>query len=180
MKNLKFVLLVAISLSSGVSSAQNSLNEWMGDYAGDLILGFVNRPNDTIPVKFEFHEIAKDSCWTYRMHYESKKYGNMTKDYVIRVKTIGDNQNYILDELNGIVMELTLLNDCLYGFYEVMESNYVSTIRKVENGLFIELISSSRNYPLISSTIETQEEPGIEAKSFKPILHQSVLLKKNE
>lgn len=157
---------------------QNPLDDWTGEYEGDMILGFANKPNDTIPVTFSMKNTIVDSVWTYTMNYKSEKYGDITKDYVIRSKTKGDKSNFVLDELNGILMDETYMNGTLYGMYEVMEQFYISTIRKTEYGLYFELISSSVSSPLISKTNEKVGEDFIDASSYKPILHQTVKLVK--
>jgi hypothetical protein len=162
------------------SFGQDNLDSWIGNYSGNLVLGFSGGANDTIPVKFEFQEIEKDSSWTYRMHYSSSKYGTMTKDYVIRAKKKGEFKHFLLDELNGIVMELTLMNNCFYGMYEVTENAYVSTIRKMGDDLFIELISSSLKNPMVTTAVSVAGSQQFEAQSFKPTLHQSVLLRRDD
>lgn len=160
--------------------SQNDINDWIGDYSGELILGFANRPNDTIPVKFEMHEIVKDSAWTYRMHYDSKVYGKMTKDYVIRAKKLGESKHFLLDELNGIIMEMTMMNNCLYGMYEVADNIFVSTIRGVDKNLLIDLICAPLKNPSVTSTEVSEEGDKIDAISYKPTLHQTVLLRKDD
>lgn len=173
-------ILFALALLPFFSISQPSVSDWIGNYSGDLILGFANRPNDTIPVKFELQEIEKDSAWTYRMHYDSKVYGKMTKDYVIRAKQIGETKHYLLDELNGIVMEMTMMNNCLYGMYEVSDNIFVSTIRSTENKLQIELICAPAKSALITSAEVSEDGETIDATSYKPTLHQTVLLKRND
>lgn len=155
---------------------QNSFpDKWVGEYSGNMILANEGFPNDTIPVDFSLQELADDSIWTYTMHYHSKRFGEVTKDYrYLRVRK-GDNTNFIFDEQNGIVMEMTLMNDCFYGMYDVMEMIFTNSLRRLDdNHLYFELFAAPTKNPRKS----TSEEDGeiIEAKSFKPTLVQSVVL----
>lgn len=176
MKQLLFILL--FFPLAGIS--QSPLNSWIGEYSGDMILGNVNRPNDTIPVEFTMDVIQPDSAWSYKMVFKSEKYGRIEKDYLFKATSVGDTVNFILDEQNGILMELSYMNGCLYGMYDVLNNTYISTMRRTEKGLHFELISSPAK-PTFNSMAdaEVSEEP-ILVESFKPILHQTVHLIKNE
>ena len=174
-------LCLVFGLLSGVSlSAQSSTfpASWLGEYSGNMILAFAERPNDTIPVIFEIKELEKDSIWTYKMTYNSAKYGVIVKDYRIVAATKGNQSNYFLDELNGILMELTLMNNCFYGVYEVMGDLYTSTFRLKDDDFFFELFMSHMENPKISYTEANEDTPAIEAKSMKPVLVQSASLKR--
>ena len=110
------------------------------------------------------------------MTFHSEKYGEIIKDYRIVATKKGDSQDFIFDELNGIKMEMSFLNGTFYGMYEVMESSFISTMRFIGDKLFIELISSSRKNKMTTQTKAEEGEEPIIAESFKPLLHQSVLL----
>ena len=115
------------------------------------------------------------------MVFHSEKYGEIVKDYRIVSTKKGDAKNFLFDELNGIKMEMTFMNGTFYGMYEVMESSYISTMRFIGDKLFIELISSSRKNKMTTQTESGDETDPTVAHSYKPILHQSVLLtKKNK
>lgn len=176
-------LLVSIGLLIGfVGYGQKSSfpTNWIGEYTGDMILAFADRPNDTIPVVFEISELETDSIWTYKMTYNSVKYGHIVKDYRIVAASKGTQSNYLLDELNGILMELTLMNDCFYGVYEVMGDLYTTTFRLKDDAFFFELFMAHTENPKVTSTEADENSPAIEAKSMKPALVQSALLKRKK
>ena len=176
---MKTLLTTVILIVTSVCSAQNFPANWTGKYTGELISGNIGRPNDTIPVDFVLEEVIKDSVWTYTMTYHSERYGELTKDYRIVSKTQGDTVNFFLDELNGIKMELSLMNNCFYGMYDVVGQRFVSTMRlSGTKGLVIELFAAKDQDPLITSARE--EEMDFEAKSFKCTLHQTIYLTKKD
>lgn len=173
---MKFIFL----LIPFVSFAQSPLDNWSGECAGSMILGYTTRSNDTIPVTFSMQNAIKDSVWRYTMNYKSARYGDITKDYVIRSKEKGDTVHYILDELNGLLLDESYMNDCLYGMYDVQGQIYISTLRKTEYGLFFELFGAPTGNPLVTVTDESINDEFIDASSYKPVFHQSVKLYKKQ
>lgn len=173
---LIFLLLCTMTLSGRVQ-AQNTFPEgWVGEYEGILLITIDRGVVDSIPVDFVMKELEKDSIWTYTMSYHSARYGELVKDYrYVRVRK-DDPNHYLFDELNGIVMELTLMNDCFYGMYEVSELFFINTLRKEGDGLYFELTMSPVGNPKESAAQEEGET--FEAKSYKPNQVQSVHLRR--
>ena len=159
---------------SAYGFAQEFPKDWIGSYSGKMILSFAQRANDTLDVDFIMQEKEKDSIWTYTMIYHSEKYGEITKDYLIRAKNRGEKKSFELDEQNGIIMELTFMNNCFYGMYQVMGDIYSSTMKHTGDHLYFDLYSVPAENPRISNV--ESEEQSIEARSFKPTLSQSVRL----
>lgn len=172
---MKRLLLIMLLISS-LGFSQDFPKDWIGNYKGEMVLAFSQRPNDTLDVEFIMQEKEKDSVWSYTMIYHSEKYGDITKDYLIRSKTIGDRKSFELDEQNGIVMELTFMNNCFYGMYQVMGDIYSSTMKHNGDHLYFDLYAVPVKDPRVSK-IESDEQP-IEAFSYKPKLSQSVRLYK--
>ncbi len=163
--------------------AQDFPESWEGTYEGNMILGFANRPNDTVPVVFEMLPVIADSVWTYKTTFNSERYGVIVKDYQIIRKTKENDQDFLLDEQNGIQMDMIFMNGALYGMYEVMGQMFIVTGRMTGEQLFIELFAAPMNNPLITGTEddpETEEMDAIEAKSYQPFLHQTVLLTRKQ
>lgn len=174
---IRIVLGLSVLTFSHRAFAQNTFPEgWVGEYEGTLLITGGIGILDSIPVDFVMKEVEKDSIWTYTMMYHSARFGELVKDYrYVRVRK-DDPNNYLFDELNGIVMELTLMNDCFYGMYEVSELFFINTLRKEGDGLYFELTMSPVPNPKLSAAEEEGEI--FEAKSFKPNQVQSVHLKR--
>ena len=178
---MKFLFVVLIA-TTGVLYGQDTEfpNGWIGKYAGDMVIANANRPNDTVAVEFTMKELIKDSLWTDNMHYFSEKWGNIEKNYLIRAVSRENKVDFQLDEQNGIIMELTLMNECFYGMYEVMGMIYTSTLRKHGDQLFFELYAAPLENPTISETEADENGESITVESPKPILTQSVVLTRME
>ncbi len=179
MKKGTNILIGLLALMVSTVNAQSTFpDEWLGDYQGEMFVVSTGRPMDTIPVDFVMKEIVPDSIWSYTMTYHSQRYGEITKDYRYVRSRKGDDVNFIFDEQNGIIMEMTMLNDCFYGMYEVAGSYFTNSFRRHGDQLFFELTMSPANDPKISSATEGEET--FEAKSYKPTMVQSVLLSRKK
>lgn len=175
---MKPFLTLTTILFIQLSFAQSFPNEWIGDYKGTMIIGSFNRANDSVPVDFTMREVEKDSVWTYTMNYHSARFGELTKDYRIVRKHKADPINFIFDELNGIKMDMTLMNNCLYGMYVVMDQYFISTLYFIDGRLMFDLIIAPQNSQLVTSAKDEEGEEDIEAISYKPVMHQRVWLEK--
>lgn len=174
----KFLIVCFLGLTCFFSvNAQSVLESWEGTYEGEMIVGFTNRPNDTLQVKFELLPIQADSSWTYRMTYDSKRYGIIVKDYEIH-RDGTSSTNFLLDEKDGIVIEMSLMNDCFYDMFEVMDQLYAITMRKVDDDIHFELFTARKKKAMITHSEEDEEGVSYEVTSYKPTQHQSVLLKR--
>lgn len=152
--------------------------DWVGQYSGSMIIGIPNKPNKTLDVDFEILEIVKDSIWSHKMTFYSEEYGTIIKDYRIVSKDKNNQQEFILDEQNGIVMELRFLNDCFYGMYTVQDFTYSTTLRHQKDGLLWDLYVVSNKKTTASQTTASDNQPAIEVVSMHPIQHQTVKLTK--
>lgn len=153
----------------------SQISKWTGHYGGDMILTNVNGSVDTVDVTLDINELEKDSVWSYSMHYFNQKFGSIEKDYQIVVKKKG-TPDYQMDELNGIKIDMTFMNDCFYEIYEVDGMYYATTLRKTGDGIHFEIFGAS-NLPS-SETDSQADENNIIYKVFsmKPTFAQTVLL----
>jgi hypothetical protein len=111
------------------------------------------------------------------MTYHSAKYGEIVKDYIIR-KTGDAKSEYILDELDGILIEMTLMDNCFYSSFEVLGNLYMTTLYKRGDDLFFDLVVVSIEPTKESTSEEDEEGNSFQVSSYKPTLHQSVYLKR--
>ena len=70
------------------------------------------------------------------MTYNSLTLESMTKDYEIQLLPSGQLQT---DEKNGIVINMSLIDGCLYEFYESDEMFFTVTLRKNKKKILFEL-----------------------------------------
>lgn len=172
---IRFTLFVLLLCSSSAISAQSFPENWEGIYDGKMVIGSTERPNDSVAVVFELTTIEKDSSWTYRMTYNSERFGAITKDYIIRRD--GDNpSNYLLDELDGILIKMSWMNGCFYDVFEVMEQLYSTTMCMNNGTIRFDLYVSSHSMPLITNSVADEDGNSYQVKSYKPTQHQTVIL----
>ncbi len=172
----KYLIACTLVLSSLLSAnSQSVLDNWEGTYQGEMIVGITNRSNDSLNVKFELLPIETDSSWTYKMTYDSKRYGIIVKDYEIH-RDGNSTTNFLLDEKDGIIIEMSLMNDCFYDMFEVMDQLYAITMRKVGNSIHFDLFTASKKKAMITNSDEDDEGISYEVKSYKPMQHQTVIL----
>jgi len=175
---MKYLLLTFFSAAISLCFAQNFPNGWEGRYSGEMHIGYADRDGDTLEVDFVLEEIVKDSSWTYTLTFHSDKFGDIVKDYVIR-RVNGSARDYILDELDGIEIEMSLMNKCFYTGFEVLGSYYSTTLYKIQDDLFFDLTVMSTTPSKTTSSEEDEDGNSFEVKSYKPAQHQSVLLIRN-
>jgi hypothetical protein len=176
MKKYLIACILAFSFLNSVN-AQSILEKWEGVYEGEMIIGFTNRPNDSVNVKFELLPIDADSSWTYKMTYGSKRFGIIVKDYEIH-RDGNSTTNFLLDEKDGIIIEMSLMNDCFYEMFEVMDQLYSTTMRKLGDDIHFDLFTAAMKKSMVTNSDEDEEGVSYEVTSYKPTQHQSVILKR--
>ncbi|MEM8568584.1 MAG: hypothetical protein AAGF85_19160 [Bacteroidota bacterium] len=178
----KLLILISFVYNIDHTSAQTEFpTAWIGDYEGEMVIGNIDKPSTTAQVEYSLHEVIEDSVWSHKMTFKSDEYGDVVKDYVIRARKKGDRVNFILDELNGIEMEMSFMDNCLYGLFMLNESSYVTTFRWVSEGsLLWDLHVTAHDTKKVNSVAsgEGEEKQIFEVSSYKPALHQTVMFKK--
>jgi len=159
------------------SFAQSVLEGWEGDYEGRMVLGYATGYTDSLDVTFEFKSIEKDSSWAYKFVFKSEKFGEVVKGYEIQ-RDRNSTTNFVLDEKDGTVVELTWMNGCFYDMYSVMDNFFMSTLCKFGSDLRFDLFMSSAKPSSVTVSEEDEEGNTYEVSSYKPTLHQSVILKR--
>jgi len=174
-------LLALFCLISFTGLSQDFPKDWLGSYKGEMLIANLGRPTDTIPVEFNMVTLEEDSVWSYKMTFYSERFGTIVKDYKIAATSKNNHQNYLLDENNGIVMEITLMDGTFYGMYEVMDMIFITTMRYTEGNIYYDLFAAPKANPMVTSTEaeetegEEEGEESIEATSYRPTLHQTAL-----
>jgi len=173
---LPFIL---INLSCLPALAQGTFPaKWMGEYQGTMTLGYTDRQSASVEVSLTIAEVIPDSVWTHKMVFRSEQYGLITKDYLIKAVSKGDSVNYVLDEQNGIAMEMSFMEDCFYGMYTVLGNTYITTLRRIGDKLLWDLFAAPTSSLTITEHNGGKSEVPIKVESLKVNLHQTVLLEK--
>lgn len=173
---LSFLILLIV-VSSRVATAQRHVfpDDWVGQYKGYMYIDTKDNVEDTVEVDFGLTQMIKDSLWSYKMIFHSKQYGMILKDYLIHVKSKDDSINYILDQKNGVQIEMTYMNNCFYGMYKLNNTIYSSILKKVDTGILFEIYTVAIEAPNYS-VLNVDKDKKIDIESYKPQVVQSALL----
>lgn len=179
MKQFVIFLISLLSLFNG-SSQEFNPSLWIGKYAGIMQITSTTGIIDEVAVEFEFKEVTKDSVWTYRMCYKNEKYGEMFKDYRIIQPSDSIQNNFKLDELNGIIIDLTYFNNSFFSLFEVLGTIHTCSMSLEEDIIRFEMFGGNLFNPTIitNSIPEGDDNETYKVTSFKPSYNQKVYLKR--
>lgn len=139
-----------------------------------MILSSVSSPSDSIDVSLEIKTAHTDSVWTYNMHYVGQRIGKIEKNYFI----VRKNGQYLMDEGNGILIEMSYMSNAFYEFYTVEGMIFSTIMRKSGQDIYFEIFGANEKPTLLSvSTYEGENNTQYKVNSLKPTFVQSVLLK---
>lgn len=168
-KLLFFLLLLNFNFTYGQLS-----EDWSGIYSGKMYILAENYKPDSLDLVLTIEEQVQDSVWKFNMKYHSEKYKDIEKDYVLLYSKT--KNQYLLDEKNGIIIDVTFLGNTLYEFYEVDNRLYAVSFKKTENGIYFEIYGASSN-PSRETLSEADENNVVyNVFSLKPTFVQSAIL----
>ena len=170
---MRFSVLIFFAVLSFQGWAQLP-EKWLGHYEGELTS--LNLAGNESSYGMELIISARnDSSYNFTIIYgiEDTK---QERAYLL----IPDGKNhFLLDELNGIVIDMSLGNDRLVSVFEVKNSFLHVSYILTNNGLRFELTSS--NPGVLSGGIETESEEKIpEVQSYKTVAFQFAILKRKK
>lgn len=163
-------LFLFVSISSLFSQAFPE--GWLGKHAGTMEI-INGESKQKVEFEFEMKELEKDSAWSYIMTYKPVGKEAMVKDYVI--KRTGASWTFLLDEKNGILIDMRLMGNILYDFYESNGMFFISRLSKEKKGLCFELMGGMKSDFRKSSTGINEIT---EVYAYPPAFVQRVKLKK--
>jgi hypothetical protein len=171
---MKYLLVICTLFFSGTSLLFAQFpDSWTGKYSGKMYLSNVSAPTDSVDVSLEIKTVHADSVWTFNMHYTSNRIGKIEKNYLI----IRRNGKFIMDEGNGILIEMSYMNDAFYEFYTVEGMMFSTTMRKTGDSIFFEIYGASEKPTLSTESAPDENSKVYKVNSNKPTFAQSVLLK---
>jgi len=150
--------------------------DWPGTYKGKMYIFKQGKGiTDSVDVKFE---LLADSTnrWVYRMTYNSPKYREIIKDYLLVKPDSLKAGTYLLDEKDGIIIQQTLLGNTFYSSFTVAGNYMNSIMRKTGNVIDFEVISSIKKESLSTKNKAKEGQIVFEVKSFPPFATQRVSL----
>lgn len=155
-------------------------DDWLGTYQGELyLLHAENRQTDTVQMVFEFLRTGQAWCWEYRMVYDSPKYGKQVKDYqLIKPDSLPANM-FLLDEKDGIYIQMVYLDNAFYSHFSVAGQRITSILRKEQSFMVYEIIVSNEKQGMSSQNTRDDSKGLFVVSSYPPfVVQRAILLKK--
>jgi len=123
MKKISYLLLLIGFIGFSQTDETIFPDSFFGKYKGKLN---ITNANGTQQIDMEFHLLATDTVgkYHYTIIYKSDKI-NQERKYTLIEKNKSKCQ-YIVDENNGIQLQVTLANNTLYSIFEV-QGNLLTT-----------------------------------------------------
>lgn len=148
------MLTVLISCSTHKNSSQiqdyHFPNDWIGNYKGTMQWYIGSEKKADIPIMIEILSDSNPNSIIWRTTYDSTTNFPLknVKDYKIIRNDSMENGRYLMDEQNGIYLDLRLIDDALYSCFDVVNEAKSKTTRLVsidrllnKNVLYHEVIS---------------------------------------
>lgn len=160
-------------------SQSNFPLSWLGTYQGDMYMEYLDGIKDTVPTTFELLETEIPNRWTYRMTYDSKKWGKMVKDYEIFWNDSLKSPNlFLLDEKDGILIQEVFMNNRFYSHFEVEGGHFISLLEKKGKDLYFEIRCTDSKKGLVSNSEKDAEGNSYQVSNYFQYTIQYVTLKK--
>lgn len=149
-------------------------DKWMGHYKGELISINLEGKETKFGMELIISE-RKDSTYNFTIIYSTT---DVHQERAYRLIPDGTN-HFMLDELNGIVVDMSLSNNRLVSFFEVQESFLHVSYILTKKGLRFELTSSTPSGKTGGIITENKEEIP-EVQSYRTISFQFATLKRSK
>ena len=170
-KQLKhFWVLILLCTTSHTALAQNPIDPWVGEWSGPLEIYNAKGLSQTVTMGLNVAQLS-DSSWTWQIVYGEGE-GRQERNYeLLKTEGIG---NYVVDEKNSIVLDLNLIKNGLFSFFQVGKSKLL---------ISYELVDESIHFRTHSVNTDTETKTGGEENvplvlSWKTGVYQTAVLKK--
>ncbi len=139
MKNILILCLLTTLLGFSQSKKTTFPEDFFGKYKGKLTI--INA-NGSQEIDMEFHLLPTDTLgkYQYTIIYKSEKI-NQERKYRLIEKDKAKG-HYVVDENNGILLNITLANNALYAIFEVQGGLLTTTEHFYENYMDFEIMYS--------------------------------------
>jgi hypothetical protein len=180
MDKMIFLLFLLILPAKNYCQPVVFSDDWLGIYQGELyLLHAENKQTDTVQMVFEFLRTGQASCWDYRMIYDSPKFGRQVKDYQLIKPDSLPEAMFLLDEKDGIYIQMVYMGDAFYSHFSVAGQRIISILRKEHGFLLYEIIVSNENQGMRSQNNKDESKGLFVVTSYTPfVVQRAILLKK--
>lgn len=159
-------------------------NDWLGTYTGTMQWYKGSEKKADIPITIEIIATKDSNSLVWRTSYDSTKLipVKVVKDYKIVWNDSLEKGHFLMDEQNGIFLDMRLIDNTIYSCFDVLNQAKAKTNRLVsidrlltKNVLYHEVISYQE--PENKTGNEGQSE-GFTVKSTQKVSTQKATLKR--
>lgn len=173
-----FLVLLVYNVSF---SQSNFPKKWLGIYKGNMFMENLYGVYDTVATTFELLETKVPNRWTYRMSYNSKKWGEMVKDYELFWNDSLKSPNlFLLDEKDGIFIQEQFVNNRFYSHFEVENRHFISLLEQKGKDLYFEIRCTDPKLGLIKDSQKDEEGNFYQVSNYFQYTIQYVTLKRKK
>lgn len=123
----------------------NFPEDWIGVYEGEMEWYSNGRMNAKIPLSVEIYKIdSLENTWGWRSTYDSTAAvpRRIVKDYLVVQKDTAVGHKYVMDEQNGILLDMNLIDNTFYSSFQVASNRILSMNKLIDDKLYHEIIMS--------------------------------------
>lgn len=139
----KFISLIFLIIFSQYLFSQDTyLSQWIGYWEGDLYIYSKGEIKDTVPSILTITKTDNPDVFIWKTVYKAPD-KDIVKDYKMIAQDSIPNM-YILDEGDGIELEVYKFGNKLYSVFEVQGNLLTSLYELKDNKLIFEIISGTK------------------------------------
>ena len=176
MRLLFFFLFVTSFVWSQLPTSPNNgiPDDWLGSYEGVMEIYNNNGLQQKIGVNFDLQVMDRPNYWTYNMSYINLKDGEVMSTKAYKIYYEEQTKKLWMDEGDSLLIEMTLMGDCLFDHYALSGMFFNSTLCRQNEGLVFQ-ISGGKLKPSYTSPHIEEADGSVETMQVNFL--QRVLLK---
>ena len=165
---------VASTTSKVETKAVQFLQDWLGQWKGELDIYKEGDKKQTLPMQLHIQPISNSAHYTWTIIYgEDTQEG--ARNYELHTIDASKGQ-YLIDEKNSIKIEGYFFDNKFISWYSVMESQMVITYEKQGEQLIFEVMAGNQNPVSTTGNTGEGEQQIPEVKTYPvPTFQRAVL-----
>lgn len=139
------LLLFFLFLSSFVWNQKPALldkgipQDWLGSYEGNMEIFTPNGLQQTIGVQLDLLIMDRPNYWTYNMSFVNLKNNELMSTKAYKIFYEEQTNKLWMDEGDSLLIEMTLMADCLFDHYTLSDLFFNSTLCRQNEGLVFQI-----------------------------------------
>jgi hypothetical protein len=135
-----FSFLSSFVWSQLPTSPNNGIpDDWLGSYEGVMEIYNNNGLQQKIGVNFDLQVMDRPNYWTYNMSFINLKNNELMSTKAYKVFYEEQTNKLWMDEGDSLLIEMTLMGDCLFDHYTLSDLFFNSTLCHQNEGLVFQI-----------------------------------------